>query len=93
MFSLWNGIFKEGMMQSKSPVTLLSFSLQLVTDQTFQMRYKMFMNSQWLKNDQPSKLEVRIKFCLNKEIPEKQFFLFFQLWQLVIFEPPGVQER
>ena len=49
------------MVQSRSPVTLLSFRLQLATDQTFQMRYITSLNSQWFKNDKSSKLKVQKK--------------------------------
>ena len=61
MFFLWNGIFKEDMVQSKSTVTPLSFWVQLATNQTFQMRYITCLNSQWFKNDKSSKLKVRKK--------------------------------
>ena len=46
-----------GVAHSKSSVTPLSFWLHLDTDQTFQIRYITFLNSQWFKNGQPSKLE------------------------------------
>ena len=47
-----------GVAHSKSGVLPLSFWLHLAIDQTFQMRYITFLNSQWFKNHQPSNVEV-----------------------------------
>ena len=44
------------------------------------MRYIISLNSHWLQNGQPSKLEER-----------KILFTHFQLWRLAILEPLGVK--
>ena len=76
-----------GVAESKSTATPLSCWLHLTTDQTFKMRYITCLNSQWFRNDKPSKLEVRKKVRFSKE---NGLFSYFQLWRLVIPEPVGV---
>ena len=68
----------------------LSCWLHLTTDQTFKMRYITCPNSQWVGNDELSKLKVRKKVRFGKE---NGIFLKCQVWWLVISQPLGVQTR
>ena len=63
-----------------------AFWLLLATDQTIQMRYVMCLNSQWFRNDQPSKYESTMK-----ERPFSLLKPYFQIWWLIIPEPLWVQ--